>query len=117
MRIQIHSLVKINSKIVFLPPVLSSVARFARLRGYNVLYVCGTDEYGTSTETKAVEEGLTPRQICDKYNALHTEIYDWFNISFDKFGRTTTEEQTKERGSCCCFFFAYPIDFLWPPSF
>lgn len=70
-------------------------ARFARLRGYNVLYVCGTDEYGTSTETKAVEEGLTPRQICDKYNALHSEIYDWFEISFDKFGRTTTATQTK----------------------
>ena len=70
-------------------------ARFARQRGYNVLYVCGTDEYGTSTETKAVEEGLTPQQICDKYNKLHGEIYDWFNISFDKFGRTTTDEQTK----------------------
>lgn len=70
-------------------------ARFARLRGYNVLFVCGTDEYGTSTETKAVEEGLTPQQICDKYNALHTQIYDWFGISFDKFGRTTTEKQTE----------------------
>ena len=70
-------------------------ARFARLRGYNVLYICGTDEYGTSTETKAVEEGLTPRQICDKYNTLHSEIYDWFEISFDKFGRTTTATQTK----------------------
>lgn len=70
-------------------------ARFARLRGYNVLFICGTDEYGTSTETKAVEEGLTPRQICDKYNGLHTEIYEWFSISFDKFGRTTTERQTE----------------------
>ena len=38
--------------------------------------------------------GLTPRQICDKYNKLHSEIYQWFGISFDKFGRTTTEEQT-----------------------
>lgn len=70
-------------------------ARFARMRGHNVLYVCGTDEYGTSTETKAVEEGVTPRQICDKYNSLHAQIYDWFNISFDKFGRTTTEQQTE----------------------
>ena len=70
-------------------------ARFARLRGYNVLYISGTDEYGTSTETKAIEEGLTPREICDKYNKLHTEIYDWFGISFDKFGRTTNDEQTK----------------------
>jgi len=70
-------------------------ARFARLRGYNTLFICGTDEYGTSTETKAVEEGLTPRQICDKYNALHSQIYDWFDISFDEFGRTTTEHQTR----------------------
>jgi len=69
-------------------------ARFCRLRGYNVLYVCGTDEYGTSTETKAVEEGLTNQQICDKYHALHKEIYEWFNISFDQFGRTSTETQT-----------------------
>ena len=35
-------------------------ARFARLMNYNAIYICGTDEYGTATETKAVEEGLTP---------------------------------------------------------
>lgn len=70
-------------------------ARFCRLRNYNILYICGTDEYGTATETKAVEEGLTPQQICDKYNALHTEVYDWFNIEFDYFGRTTTQQQTQ----------------------
>ncbi|XP_063424001.1 methionine--tRNA ligase, cytoplasmic-like isoform X3 [Mytilus trossulus] len=69
-------------------------SRYCRLRGYNCLYVCGTDEYGTATETKAIEEKLTPQQICDKYNKLHTEIYDWFNIDCDFFGRTTTKEQT-----------------------
>ena len=37
-------------------------ARFCRQRGYNCLYVCGTDEYGTATETKALEEGLTCQQ-------------------------------------------------------
>ena len=68
---------------------------FPRLRDYNTLYICGTDEYGTCTETKALEENLTPRQICDKYNALHSEIYDWFRLSFDHFGRTTTQQQTK----------------------
>ena len=41
-------------------------ARYCRLRNYNALYICGTDEYGTQTETKALEEGLTPQQICDK---------------------------------------------------
>jgi len=68
--------------------------RYCRLRNWNTLYVCGTDEYGTATETKAVEEGLTPQEICDKYNAVHADIYRWFDISFDYFGRTTTPYQT-----------------------
>lgn len=70
-------------------------ARFCRLCNYNTLFICGTDEYGTATETKALEEGLTPQQICDKYFEVHNSIYRWFNIGFDYFGRTTTPEQTK----------------------
>ena len=70
-------------------------SRFCRLRGYNSIYICGTDEYGTATETKAIQEGLTPQQICDKYNKIHKEIYDLFDIDFDYFGRTTTEKQTE----------------------
>ncbi len=70
-------------------------ARFCRQRGYETLYVCGTDEYGTATETRALEEGITPRELCDRYNTTHTEIYQWFNISFDKFGRTSTPEHTE----------------------
>lgn len=70
-------------------------ARFCRSRGYETLYVCGTDEYGTATETKAREEGLSPQEICDKYYVLHKEIYDYFNISFDIFGRTSTDKQTE----------------------
>ncbi|KAM7431444.1 hypothetical protein ABFA07_018006 [Porites harrisoni] len=69
-------------------------ARYCRLRQYNTLYICGTDEYGTATETKALEEGLTPQQICDKYFKIHKEVYEWFKIKFDFFGRTTTQEQT-----------------------
>lgn len=42
-----------------------------------------------------MEEGLTPQEICDKYHAIHANIYRWFNISFDIFGRTTTPQQTK----------------------
>ncbi|XP_017264025.1 methionine--tRNA ligase, cytoplasmic isoform X2 [Kryptolebias marmoratus] len=70
-------------------------SRYGRLRGWNVLFVCGTDEYGTATENKAREEGLTPQQICDKYHAVHASIYKWFQIDFDFFGRTTTEKQTE----------------------
>uniref|UniRef100_A0A182YGX9 Methionine--tRNA ligase, cytoplasmic n=1 Tax=Anopheles stephensi TaxID=30069 RepID=A0A182YGX9_ANOST len=70
-------------------------ARYSRLCGYNTLYIGGTDEYGTATETKALAEGLTPRQICDKYFDIHNSIYRWFGIGFDYFGRTTTAEQTR----------------------
>ena len=68
-------------------------ARFCRARGINAIYICGTDEYGTATETKALQEGTTPQAICDKYHALHAEVYEWFGIGFDYFGRTTTPQQ------------------------
>lgn len=44
---------------------------------------------------QALEEGLTCQQICDKYNAIHRDIYQWFDIGFDKFGRTPTWQQTE----------------------
>ncbi|KAK3157483.1 hypothetical protein QOZ80_2AG0123110 [Eleusine coracana subsp. coracana] len=69
-------------------------ARYCRLRGHNVLFICGTDEYGTATETKAMEEGCSPREICDKYHAIHRQVYEWFDICFDHFGRTSTPQQT-----------------------
>ncbi len=70
-------------------------ARFCRLKGYETMYVCGTDEYGTATETKALEEGITPKELCDRYYTVHSEIYSWFNIAFNNFGRTSTREQTE----------------------
>lgn len=96
-------------------------ARYKRQRGANVMYVCGTDEYGTATETKAKEEGLTPREICTKYHHIHKGIYEcdyaalitcccytgltlvpsprasWFDIAFDCFGRTSTENPREDR--------------------
>ncbi|CDZ98173.1 methionyl-trna synthetase [Phaffia rhodozyma] len=70
-------------------------ARYSRTQNKPTIYICGTDEYGTATETKALDEGITPRELCDKFSALHAEIYKWFNISFDYFGRTSTEKQTE----------------------
>ncbi len=67
-------------------------ARFARLEGNKVLFVLGTDEYGTTAETKAIEEGLTPKQLVDKYFKIHKNIYDWFGTSYDCLGRTTSKE-------------------------
>jgi methionyl-tRNA synthetase len=66
-------------------------ARFSRSMGRDTLFICGTDEHGTTSETKAIEEGVTPKEICDKYFKIHKKIYEWFNCSFDEFGRTSSK--------------------------
>ena len=66
--------------------------RFLKLYGVNVISVLGTDEHGTTTETKAIEEGITPKEVCEKYFKIHKKIYEWFECSFDCFGRTSSKE-------------------------
>jgi methionyl-tRNA synthetase len=70
-------------------------ARFCRAMRYETLYICATDEYGTATENKARQEGVSPKEICDKYHKIHKQIYQEFNIAFDYFGRTSDPEQTE----------------------
>lgn len=70
-------------------------SRYCRQAGFETLYICGTDEYGTATETKALEEGITPKELCDRFHVIHRDIYSWFQIAFDKFGRTSAPEQTE----------------------
>lgn len=70
-------------------------SRYCKGRNFNALYICGTDEYGTATETKALEEKVSPKELCDKYHKIHKDVYDWFQIGFDYFGRTTTDKQTE----------------------
>ncbi len=76
-------------------PVLSAdvFTRFKRLKEEDVIYICGTDEHGTATETVAMQEGMTPQEVCDKYFKIHKESYEWLNISFDYFGRTSRPYQ------------------------
>ncbi|MDD5086203.1 MAG: methionine--tRNA ligase [Candidatus Nanoarchaeia archaeon] len=66
--------------------------RFLRSNKVDVISVIGTDEHGTTTEAKALEEGLTPEQVCEKYFKIHKEIYEWFGNSFDCIGRTSSKE-------------------------
>ena len=70
-------------------------ARFMRIDGKEVLFVLGTDEHGTTAEFKALEEGLTPRQLVDKYFKIHKEIYEWFGSSHDCLGRTSSKENAE----------------------
>jgi methionyl-tRNA synthetase len=70
--------------------------RFKKLEDkYRVIYLCGTDEFGTATEVKAKQDGVSCQELCDKYHKLHKEIYDWFNIDFTVWGRTTQKDQTE----------------------
>lgn len=66
---------------------------FAMIIG--LISLTGTDEYGTTAEAAALKENCTPKELCDKYYAVHDKVYKWFNIDFDIFGRTTTELQTE----------------------
>ncbi|KAH7915659.1 tRNA synthetases class I (M)-domain-containing protein [Hygrophoropsis aurantiaca] len=70
-------------------------SRYSRTRNRRTLYICGTDEYGTATETQALKEGVSPQELCIKYNALHKSTYEWFDIGFDYFGRTPTQHHTE----------------------
>ncbi|KAH7917147.1 hypothetical protein BV22DRAFT_1135653, partial [Leucogyrophana mollusca] len=70
-------------------------SRYNRTRNRRTLYICGTDEYGTATETQALKEGVPPQELCEKYHKLHKETYEWFDIGFDYFGRTPTQNHTE----------------------
>lgn len=70
--------------------------RYCKQQGKETIYICGADEYGTCTLVKAQEEKVTPKELCDKYIELHKQIYKWFNIEFDYFGRTSTTDPFKD---------------------
>ncbi|WKC58138.1 methionine--tRNA ligase [Borrelia sp. P9F1] len=70
-------------------------ARYSRMVGIETLYVCGTDEYGTATEIRALIENISPEELCNKYYEIHKSIYEWFNIQFDVFGRTTNKHHSE----------------------
>ncbi|MCC8034680.1 MAG: methionine--tRNA ligase [Rikenellaceae bacterium] len=64
--------------------------RYLRLRGKDVVWVCGSDEHGVPITIKARAEGVTPQDIVDKYNAIIKESFEKLGISFDIYSRTTS---------------------------
>ncbi|MEM4267949.1 MAG: methionine--tRNA ligase [Candidatus Woesearchaeota archaeon] len=65
-------------------------ARYLKLKGEDVISVLGTDEHGTTAEARALEEGISPKELVDKYFKQHTIIYSWFGCNFDCYGRTSS---------------------------
>ncbi|MGF1464952.1 MAG: methionine--tRNA ligase [Sandaracinaceae bacterium] len=64
--------------------------RYHRLRGADLVYICGSDEHGTALVMQAFREGTTPQAIVDKYHPLAEEAFRRFGMSFDHYGRTTS---------------------------
>lgn len=64
-------------------------ARFKRLQGHDVLYICGSDEYGVAITLSAEQAGKTPKEHVDFYHSVNKELFQKLQFSFDHFSRTT----------------------------
>ena len=64
--------------------------RYLRLRGQEVLFVCGSDEHGVPVTIRARKEGITTQQVVDRYHELIKRSFADFGISFDIYSRTTS---------------------------
>ena len=65
--------------------------RYLRLRGRDVISVCGSDEHGVPITIKARKEGVTPQQIVDRYHALIKKSFEGLGMSFDIYSRTSSK--------------------------
>ena len=68
-----------------------TMARYKRLRGYDVMFLTGTDEHGQKIERIATSQGMTPKEYTDKIVVGIKELWKTLHISYDKFIRTTDE--------------------------
>jgi methionyl-tRNA synthetase len=66
-------------------------ARFLRMKGDDVAFICGSDEHGAAITLRAKQEGTTPQAIVDKYHELNAKAFSNFGIDFDIFHRTSSE--------------------------
>lgn len=64
-------------------------ARYQRLAGRDIIFICGSDEYGTAIEMSALKEGVTPKEIIDKYHFSNKQAFADLGIGFDIYSRTS----------------------------
>ena len=68
--------------------------RYLRLRGREVIHVCGSDEHGVPITIKAKKEGITPQQVVDRYHQIIKNSFEGLGISFDIYSRTSSDMHT-----------------------
>ena len=66
-------------------------ARYLRLQGKDVAFMCGSDEHGVAISMKAKKEGISPQEVIDKYDAIIRKSFIDFGISFDNYSRTSSK--------------------------
>jgi methionyl-tRNA synthetase len=66
-------------------------ARYLRLQGKDVAFMCGSDEHGVAISMKAKKEGITPQEVIDKYDGIIRKSFIDFGISFDNYSRTSSK--------------------------
>ena len=64
--------------------------RYLRLKGEEVAFVCGSDEHGMAITMKARKEGVTPREIVDRYHEMMRDALAGFGVQFDIYSRTSS---------------------------
>lgn len=64
-------------------------ARYLRMQGKDVAFICGSDEHGVAISMKAKKEGITPQEVIDKYHHIIKKSFEDFGISFDNYSRTS----------------------------
>jgi len=74
---------------VYLPADL--FVRFKRLKGEDVIHIGGSDEHGVPITITAEKEGITPRDVVDRYHGMNLQAFTACGISFDYYGRTSSE--------------------------
>ncbi len=72
--------------------------RYQRLKGRDIVYICGSDEFGVAIVMRAIGEGVTPRDIVDRYHPLIKSSFAEIGMSFDHYGRTSNpmHEETSQ---------------------
>ncbi|MBX2989995.1 MAG: methionine--tRNA ligase [Bacteroidetes bacterium] len=63
--------------------------RFQRLKGREVVFICGSDEHGVPITLTADKEGITPQAVVDRYHAMNKAAFERFSMSFDNYSRTS----------------------------
>tara|TARA_B100000768_G_scaffold182023_1_gene208523 strand:- start:3396 stop:5075 length:1680 start_codon:yes stop_codon:yes gene_type:complete len=66
-------------------------SRFLRLKGKDIVFVCGSDEHGAAIPIRAKKEGISPQKIIDKYHTIIKKSFEDFGISFDNYSRTSSK--------------------------